>query len=110
MYVRVCIHTHTHTHTCLLRSLFSFAWCIRFKLLACAFKAPKYSEADFISIINVCCHFSFLLSKCAFFARSLTPAACFLLGFFYVRNSLLLYYLEETNYITPNTSKLLQNH
>lgn len=36
---------------------FLFAWCIRFKLFACAFKALKYSDSDFISVVNVCCHF-----------------------------------------------------
>lgn len=59
MYAHVC----ANTHACLLDSLFSFAWCIRFKLFACAFKALKYSDSDFISVINVRCHFSLLLSN-----------------------------------------------
>ena len=87
MYI-MYVHVRINPHICLLDSLFSFACCIRFKLFACAFKALKYSDSDFISVTNV----------------------CFLLGCLHVWNSLLSYYLEETNYITPNTSKLLQNH
>lgn len=48
----MCVLTHTH----LSFGLFSFAWYIRFKLFACAFKTLKYSDSGSVSCIDACCN------------------------------------------------------
>lgn len=56
------------------------------------------------------CNFSLFLSNSVPFLPSLLSLFCFLLVCLYLWNSLLLYNLEERNYITPNTQQTVTEH